>query len=129
MGLSGPPPSGHGVNLDHRAIGLGAAIGIAIGFPGLVLGGLLDNGVFAVLVIAGFVAAGTVAGAKRPDTPYTHGIVAGVATAVATQVVAVALLVAKDKPLHVAAHVFVLVLGAGFGLMGSFVNELRGSNQ
>jgi hypothetical protein len=52
------------VDLDWRAVGFGTAVGLAIAIPGAILGGVTDVVAFALLVFAGFVAAGVVAGSS-----------------------------------------------------------------
>ena len=113
------------MNLDWRAVGVGAAVGLAIAVPGAVLGGVTDVVAFAVLVFAGFIAAGTVAASKGPSTPFTHGIVAGVVVWLVIQGIGTLLVVAKGDDLHPLAYVFNGLLAAGLGLLGGLIAERR----
>jgi hypothetical protein len=111
--------------LDRRAIALGAIAGFVVAFPGLILGGLTDAVVFVVFVFAGLVAAGFVAGSKRPDAPLSNGIVAALGTYLAAALIAVALLVAKGDTINPAAYVFDAAVAAGLGLFGGYLAERR----
>lgn len=111
--------------LDRRAIALGATVGFVVAFPGLILGGLTDAVVFVVLVFAGMIAAGFVAGAKRPDAPLSNGIVAALGTYLVAALIAIALLVAKGDSINPAAYVFDAAVAAGLGLFGGHLAERR----
>ena len=111
--------------IDRRAAGLGAAVGFAVAFPGLVLGGLTDAAAFVLFVFAGMIAAGFVAGSKRPDAPLSNGIVAALATYVISATIAVALLVAKGDSVNPAVYVFDAGVAAGLGLFGGYLAERR----
>ena len=113
------------MDLDWRAVGIGALCGLAVAIPGAVLGGVTDVVAFAVLVFVGFVLAGIVAASKRPDAPFTHGIVAGVAVWVVVQGIGTLLVVAKGDDLHPLAYMFNAILSAGLGLLGGLVAERR----
>jgi 4-hydroxybenzoate polyprenyltransferase len=113
------------LSLDWRAILLGAAVGLAIAFPGLVLGGLLDVELFAIVVLGGFVGAGYVAGSKRPDAPLSHGILAALVTFGIAEAIAIALILAKGNDLHPAVYVFLAGVAAGLGLIGGTIAERR----
>jgi hypothetical protein len=113
------------VDLDWRAVGFGTAVGLAIAIPGAILGGVTDVVAFALLVFAGFVAAGVVAGSKGPSTPFTHGIAAGVAVWLVVQGIGTLLVVAKDEELHPLGYIFNGLLAAGLGLLGGLIAERR----
>ena len=113
------------MNLDGRAVAVGAAFGLAIAVPGAVLGGVTDVIAFAALVFAGFVAAGFVAASKGPGTPFTHGIAAGVVVWLVIQGIGIVLVVAKGNDLHPLAYIFNGLLAAGLGLLGGLVAERR----
>ena len=113
------------MDLDWRAVAVGAALGLAVAVPGAVLGGVTDIVAFAALVFAGFVVAGTVAASKGPSTPFTHGIVAGVVVWAVVQGIGTLLVVAKGDDLHPLAYVFNGLLAAGLGLLGGLIAERR----
>jgi hypothetical protein len=113
------------MTIDWRAVGVGAAVGLAIAVPGAVLGGVTDIVAFAVLVFAGFVAAGFVAASKAPSAPFTHGIAAGVVVWIVVQGIGTLLVVAKGDDLHPLAYIFNGLLAAGLGLLGGLVAERR----
>ena len=96
-------------------------------FPGLILGGLFDLALFAVLVIAGFVIAGTVGALKRPDEPYTTAVLASVAMCAVVTILAVAIRVAKGDDVQPAAYAFNFVLASGCGAFGALLAERRRS--
>ncbi len=77
-------------------------------------------------MLFGFVLAGTVAGMKRPDAPYTHGVLAGAAVAVVATIIAVAIRLAKGDDVNAGAYAFELVLAAGCGALGAVIAERRG---
>lgn len=104
---------------------MGTGTGLAVAFPGLVLGGLLDAAIFALVVLAGFVAAGYVAGSRRPDSPLSHGILAALGTFTIAETIAIALIVAKGNTLHPAVYVFLAGVAAGLGLAGGSLSERR----
>jgi len=114
------------VSLDPRAVRVGALAAIAAALPAQVLGGLLDIAAFALVVLFAFVIGGTVAALKRPDAPYTHGIVAAAAACVVTSGISVAIRLAKGDDLQPAAYAFNLVLAAGCGSLGGLIVERRG---
>jgi hypothetical protein len=113
------------MDLDWRAVAVGAATGLVIAVPGAVLGGVTDIVAFAALVFAGFVIAGVVAASKGPGTPFTHGIVAGVVVWAVIQGIGTLLVVAKGDDLHPLAYVFNGLLAAGLGLLGGLIAERR----
>lgn len=113
------------MSLDWRAVSAGAAAGLAIAFPGLVLGGLFDVAIFALVVLGGFVAAGYVAGSKRPDAPLSHGILAALVTFAVAEAIAIALIVAKGNQVHPAVYVFLAGVAAGLGLTGGSLSQRR----
>ena len=111
--------------LDWHAVALGAVVGFVVAFPGLVLGGLTDAVVFVLFVFAGMTVAGFVAGSKRPEAPLSHGIVAALATYVASAIIALALVLAKGDSVNPAVYVFNAGVAAGFGLFGGYLAERR----
>ena len=88
-------------------------------------GGLTDAVVFVLLVFAGLITAGFVAGSKRPDTPLSHGIVAALGTYVVSAAIAITLLIAKGDSINPAVYVFDAGVAAGMGLFGGYLAERR----
>jgi hypothetical protein len=113
------------VTIDPRAVGLGALAAIVVAFPGLLLGGILDVAAFAIVVLLAFVLGGTLAALKRPDAPYTHGLLAAAAACVVTSGISIAIRVAKDDDIQPAAYAFNLVLAAGCGCLGALIAQRR----
>lgn len=106
------------------AIVLGGAVVIAVGVPVALVGGLvLGDGsdlvfVLAALVVAAFVAGGWLAGRRHARSPLVAGAGAAVAGFAVTQGLAVALQLAQDEDVRVAAVAANAVVAAGSGLLG-----------
>ena len=113
--------------IDRGAVAVGGATGFVVAFPGLVFGGLTDVALFVVLVFAGMIVAGFVAGSKRPDAPLTNGIVGALVTYVASAIIAITLLVAKGDNVNPAVYVFDAGIAAGLGLFGGYLAERKAS--
>ena len=113
------------MELDWRAVAVGAATGLVVAVPGAVLGGVTDIVAFASLVFAGFIVAGIVAASKGPSIPFTHGIAAGVVVWAVIQGIGTLLVIAKGDDLHPLAYVFNGLLAAGLGLLGGLIAERR----
>jgi hypothetical protein len=112
-------------DLDWRAIGLSAAGGFMIAFPGLVLGGITDIALFVIIVFLGFACAGFAGGVRVPNAPLSNGIVAALVTCVVAQAIGIALIAAKGDTQHPAAWVLNLGVAAGLGLAGASLAERR----
>ncbi|MGH9136012.1 MAG: hypothetical protein ACRD0G_03070 [Acidimicrobiales bacterium] len=117
------------MDLDWRAIGIGAAVALAVAVPVNAVGAALldeDSGwvfAFALVGLAGFAAGGFVAASKRPDTPLTHGAVAAAVAYLLAQAVAVVVNLASDDDVNVVAIVASALLAASFGLLGGLVAD------
>jgi hypothetical protein len=111
--------------VDGRAVGIGAAVAFLVALPWLVLGIVLDVPAFALLVIVGFVVGGGIAGTKRPDAPYTHGLLAAAAASVATSAVSIAMHSARDDDVDLASYAFNLVVAAACGCLGALIAQRR----
>src|SRR5207253_2430516 len=89
--------------VDTRAVGAGVLAALVLALPSGLIGALVvsddsNNGVFAfyLLILAGTLLGGFVAGSKRPDTPLIHGALAALVAYVIAQSVAVMIRVARD---------------------------------
>ena len=83
-------------NIDGRAAATGAVVGLVLALPAALIGAIVvnddsNNGVFVfyLLIMAGILAGGFVAGSKRPDAPLTHGAVAAVLAYAVAQALAI----------------------------------------
>lgn len=123
------------MRLDWRAIGIGAAVAIAISLPLAILSQVLsdfgDGGgsaiviLFFFLVLAGFVVGGFVAGSKRAESPLTHGILAAAAAYLLVQAVGIVLNLARGDELDLFGLVFNAGLAAAMGLLGGWIANSR----
>ncbi len=123
------------MKLDGRAVATGAAVALVFAVPAAVISALLveddaSNGVFVfyAIILFGMLLGGFVAGAKRPDLPYTHGAAAAALAYVVAQVVAVAVKAADGgKVRSPVVYVFNLLLAASLGVVGGYLAERRGA--
>jgi hypothetical protein len=124
------------MQIDWRAVGLGIVVAIGISVPLALVYQLLRDSytstvlqvVFLLLVLAGLVAGGFVAGWKGPRTPLTHGILAALAAYLLLQVVTLVLLIARSEDLDfdtLVEIVFNAGLAAGMGLLGGWIANWR----
>lgn len=109
------------MSLDWRAVAIGAGVGLALAVPAAAIGGLLDVGALLVVILAAWIVAGFVAASKRPDLPYSHGLVAGVTTAAVLQLVTVVVSLAGGDPVSVLALAFNLMVAAVLGTLGALL--------
>ncbi|MGQ0617016.1 MAG: hypothetical protein ACT4PW_08485 [Acidimicrobiia bacterium] len=113
------------MSLDWRAVAVGAGVGVALAVPAAAIGGLLDVGALLAVILVGWVVAGFVAASKRPDLPYSHGLVAGVTTAALLQLVNVVVSLATGDPVSVLALAFNLMVAAVLGTFGALIASKR----
>jgi putative membrane protein (TIGR04086 family) len=123
------------MQLDWRAIGLGAVVAIATTLPLAILGQLLsdydDTGasgvvfLFFFLVLAGLVVGGYVAGTRRPAAPLTHGILAALIAYLLVQALGLVLNVARGDDVSPVAIVVNAGLAAAMGLLGGWIASWR----
>lgn len=117
--------------LDARALGLGGAVVLVVAVPVAAIGSaLLDEGSDAVLVLALLVlvaigAGGWVAGRQAPSAPLLHGALAAVAGFAVAQAFSIALQVAGDDDVDLAAVAFNALLAANAGLLGGWLSTRR----
>jgi putative membrane protein (TIGR04086 family) len=119
-----------GVKLDWRAVAFGAVVAIVIAVPPAVLFQALvgadvvdeDSALALPLFLvqmAGFFAGGYVAARKRPDAPFSHGPVAGLAGFLTAQAVAVVFIVARGDTPSIVKIAFGAMLSSVLGLFGA----------
>ena len=137
-GLPSPPATDD--SIDWRVVARGALVGLAIIVPTTVLRVVLDREIndfddsgwiypLFVLILVGYLAAGWVAGRARPDTPLTHGTLAGLGVLVVWIPVRVAIWAVREenrelfagrdaalRPGQVFGH---LVIAAALGMLGA----------
>src|SRR5213592_2788346 len=93
--------------VDWRAVRLGAVAALALALPAGLIGAVVvndesNNGVFVffLVIMAGMLVGGFVAGSKRPDSPLTHGAAAAAIAYLAAQVVTVIVRIVGDNKLR-----------------------------
>jgi putative membrane protein (TIGR04086 family) len=87
-----------------------------------------NNGVFAffLVIMAGMLVGGFVAGSKRPDSPSTHGALAGLIAYALAQIVTVMVRVLDHSTVRSpVVYVFNALLMASLGAVGGLIAERR----
>ena len=136
----------NGADVDWRAVGRGALVGFAVIVPVSILNAVLDHEIrdfddsgwrlpLYLVILAGWLAGGWVAGRARPESPLTHGILAAVGAVVLwipTRVVIWAVrddgrgLVSGDRAALSPGQVFgQLVAAAAIGMLGALLAARR----
>ena len=119
--------------VDWRAVRLGAVAALALALPAGLVGAVVvnddsNNGVFVffVLIMAGMLVGGFVAGSKRPDAPLMHGAVAAVVAYVVAQALTLVVRLLDGSDLRSpVVYVFNTLLMASLGVVGGLVAERR----
>ena len=119
--------------VDWRAVRLGAVAALALALPAGLIGAVVvnddsNNGVFVffVLIMAGMLVGGFVAGSKRPDAPLMHGAVAAVVAYVVAQALTLVVRLLDGSDLRSpVVYVFNTLLMASLGVVGGLVAERR----
>jgi len=119
--------------LDWKAVGAGVLAALVLALPAGLIGAVVvtdesNNGVFVffLVIMAGMLIGGFVAGSKRPDSPLTHGAVAAVIAYAAAQTVTVIVRLLGDNKLRSpVVYVFNLLLMASIGVVGGLIAERR----
>ncbi|MEY2420954.1 MAG: hypothetical protein QOI95_1021 [Acidimicrobiaceae bacterium] len=119
--------------IDWRAVGAGVVAALVLALPAGLIGAVVvddesNNGVFIffLVIMAGMLVGGFVAGSKRPDTPLTHGALAAVIAYALAQMVTVLVRVLGDTKLRSpVVYVFNALLMASLGVVGGLVAERR----
>lgn len=125
--------------IDRRAVLAGALVAFVVVVPTAVIAELAigddagDRSAWAFLsmlvIIAGLVAGGAVAGARQPNTPLVHGAVAATLVYVVVQGVGLVRgLLAGDEVLW-QGLVFFFLLSASCGTFGGFIAAARRSRR
>lgn len=120
------------VTVHAPALVRGAAVGFVIAAASILLWQLCDavfdlgedsSVVFAfyLVVLAGWVTAGFVAGRRAPDAPYTHGVLAAVASFLPIAVAGVVLALARSEDVPAVEMVFNLLVAGSAGVVGGLV--------
>jgi hypothetical protein len=134
---------GNDAGVDWRVVLRGALVGLAIIVPVTILRVVLDREIrdfddsgwiypLFLLILAGYVAAGWVAGRARADTPLTHGALAGIGVLVLWIPIRIVIWAAREdgkglftgdkaalRPGQVFGH---LVIAATLAMAGGFVS-------
>ena len=121
------------MTIDWRAVGAGVVAALVFALPAGLIGAVVvndesNNGVFVffLVIMAGMLVGGFVAGSKRPDTPLTHGALAAVLAYAGAQTVTVLVRVLGDTKLRSpVVYVFNVLLMASLGVVGGLVAERR----
>lgn len=121
------------MTIDWRAVGAGVVAALALALPAGLIGAVVvedesNNGVFVffLVIMAGMVVGGFVAGSKRPDSPLTHGAIAAVLAYALAQTVTVLVRVLGDTKLRSpVVYIFNALLMVSLGIVGGLVAERR----
>ena len=126
--------------VDVRAVGAGAAVALLVGLPAVfgfrVLDAVADVGcqsnwtfVFYVPILVAWVLAGRWAALRRPEAPFTHGILAALAGFVVLAAVglAIALFGNRDPECDAppTAYVFNAMVATSAGILGALIATRR----
>ena len=120
-------------DIDWRAVGAGVVAALTLALPAALIGAVVvddesNNGVFVffLIIMAGMLVGGFVAGSKRPDSPLTHGAVAAVIAYALAQIVTVLVRLLGDTKLRSpVVYLFNALLMASLGIVGGLVAERR----
>ena len=120
-------------DLAWRAVGAGVLAGLVLALPAGLIGAVVvndesNNGVFGffLVIMAGMLVAGFVAGSKRPDFPLTHGAAAAVGAYAIAQVVTILVRLINDSKLRSPlVYLFNALLMASLGVVGGLIAERR----
>lgn len=120
------------MTLEAPALVRGAGVGFVAAAVAILLWQLCDAAfdlgddssvvfLFYVVVLMGWVAAGFVAGRRAPDAPYTHGVLAAVASFVPIALVGIVLALARSEDVPAVEMVFNLLVAGSAGVVGGLV--------
>lgn len=76
-----------------------------------------------LVIVAGLVAGGYVAGRSGPELALTHGALAGLVTYLAVQAVGIGLRLAQGEALTWSSIPFLAILSTGCGVLGGFLAD------
>jgi hypothetical protein len=113
-----------GVTLDGRVVLRGAVADLAVLVPMVLLyvifGGWALGGAVAGALV-GPVVGGVIAGRQPIRTPLTHGAAAAAAASIGYVIFRLLDAVTRDRPVHVASIVFLVIVATTLGLMGGWI--------
>jgi putative membrane protein (TIGR04086 family) len=121
-------------DISWRAVGAGVLAALVIALPAALLGAVVvDDGrsqntvfPFVVVIMAGVLFGGFVAGSKRPDFPLTHGALAAVLAFAAAQGVTVLVRFVRGTHLNSPVYyAFNALFMASLGIVGGLIAERR----
>jgi O-antigen ligase len=121
------------MTIDWKAVGAGVVAALVLALPAGLIGAVVvndesNNGVFGfyLVIMAGMLVGGFVAGSKRPDSPLTHGAIAAVLAYGLAQAVTVLVRVLGDTKLRSpVVYIFNALLMASLGVVGGLIAERR----
>ncbi len=143
-------PSGSASSIDWRSCARGAVVGLAIIVPTTIIRVVLDREVDSfddsgwiyplfLLILLGYFAAGWVGGRARPDSPLTHGSLAGLGVLVVWIPVRIVIWAVREddrglfsgrhaalRPGQVFGH---LVIAATLGMLGGLLASRAGGSE
>jgi peptidoglycan/LPS O-acetylase OafA/YrhL len=119
--------------IDWRAVGAGVVAALVLALPAALVGAIVvsdesNNGVFIffLMIMAGMLVGGFVAGSRRPDSPLTHGALAAVIGYFSAQTITVLVRVVDGSRLRSpVVYIFNALLMASLGVVGGLVAERR----
>jgi putative membrane protein (TIGR04086 family) len=119
--------------IDWKAVSAGVVAALALALPAALIGAVVvddesSNSVFVffLVIMAGMLVGGFVAGSKRPDTPLTHGAIAGaVAYGISQTLTVLVRLLGGTVLRSPVVYVFNALLAASLGIVGGRVAERR----
>ncbi len=146
------PPTAFGSDggIGWRACARGAVVGLAIIVPTTILRVVLDREIddfddsgwiypLFLLILIGYLAAGWIAGRARPDSPFTHGALAGLGVLVVWIPVRIVIWAVREdgrelfagrhaalRPGQVFGH---LVIAATLGMFGALLSTRGGQDR
>jgi putative membrane protein (TIGR04086 family) len=123
------------VRVDRRAVLAGALVGFVVAAASILLWQLCDAVfvlgdsslvfVFYAVVLAGWIAAGYVAGRRSPDAPYSHAVLASVVSFVPIAAVGLVVAAARGDDIPAIEMVFNLLVAGSAGILGGLVAGAR----
>jgi putative membrane protein (TIGR04086 family) len=121
------------MTIDWKAVAAGVTAALVLALPAGLIGAVVvndesNNGVFVffLVIMAGMLVGGFVAGSKRPDAPLTHGALTAVLAYTLAQTVTVLVRVLGDTKLRSpVVYIFNALLMASLGVVGGLIAERR----
>ena len=117
--------------IDRRAVGAGAVVGVVVAGVMILLWQVVDAladvedspvvFLFYLVVVAGWVAAGVVAGRRSPDAPYSNGAVAALVAVVPVAVIGIVIALVRSDDVPVVEMVFNAMVATCAGIGGGLL--------